>query len=136
HDFIAAAFVVLIGWITIIVMNTVADRYAFRLKLDVDDNLLARKAATQIRILRRAVSTLVMVITVGLALMNFESVRQFGVSIFASAGVAGLIVGLAARPTLENLLAGIQIAITQPIRIDDAVVVENEMGRVEEFNST
>ena len=74
--------------------------------------------------------------TVAAALMTFEPVRQYGVSLFASAGVAGLIVGLAARPVLSNLIAGIQLAVTQPIRIEDAIVVENESGRVEEITST
>ena len=60
--------------------------------------------------------------------MTFEPVRQFGVSLFASAGVAGLVVGLAARPVLGNLFAGIQLAVTQPIRLDDVVVAENEWG--------
>jgi len=136
HNLTAAAFVVLLGWIMIIATNTIADRYALRLKLDGDDTLLVRKAVTQIRILRRAAGTLIILVTIGLALMNFESVRQFGVSLFASAGIAGLVLGLAARPVLENFLAGIQLAITQPIRIDDAVVVENESGRVEEIGST
>src|SRR5205085_1291933 len=67
--------------------------------------------------------------------MTFESVRHYGVSLFASAGVAGLVAGLAARSVLSNLFAGIQIATTQPIRIDDQVVVENESGRIEEITS-
>jgi small-conductance mechanosensitive channel len=67
------------------------------------------------------------------ALVTFESVRQYGVSLFASAGVVGLAVGLAARPVLSNLIAGIQIAMTQPIRLEDAVVVENEFGWIEEI---
>jgi small-conductance mechanosensitive channel len=76
------------------------------------------------------------VLTVGFALMTFQSVRQYGVSLFASAGVAGLVVGLALRPLLSNLLAGVQLAITQPIRLEDAVVVENEWGWIEEITST
>jgi small-conductance mechanosensitive channel len=68
--------------------------------------------------------------------MTFEPVRQFGLSLFASAGVAGLVAGLAARPMLSNLIAGLQIATTQPIRLEDEVVVENQWGRVEEINST
>ena len=87
HNLTAAAFVVLLGWIMIIATNTIADRYALRLKLDGDDTLLVRKAVTQIRILRRAAGTLIILVTIGLALMNFESVRQFGVSLFASAGI-------------------------------------------------
>jgi small-conductance mechanosensitive channel len=68
--------------------------------------------------------------------MTFPAVRQYGVSLFASAGAAGIVVGLAARPLLSNLFAGVQLAITQPIRIDDAVIVENEWGLVEEITST
>jgi small-conductance mechanosensitive channel len=68
--------------------------------------------------------------------MTFDSVKQYGVSLIASAGAAGLIVGLAARPLLTNLIAGIQLAITQPIRIGDAVIVENEWGWVEEITAT
>jgi len=68
--------------------------------------------------------------------MTFEPVRQYGVSLFASAGVAGLVVGLAARPVLSNLFAGVQLAMTQPVRLDDQVVVENESGRIEEITST
>jgi small-conductance mechanosensitive channel len=89
-----------------------------------------------VRILRRVVDTLIVVLTVSAALMTFESVRQYGVSLFASAGVAGLVVGLAARPMLSNLIAGIQIATTQPIRLDDEVVIENQWGRIEEITST
>ena len=77
HNLTAAAFVVLLGWIMIIATNTIADRYALRLKLDGDDTLLVRKAVTQIRILRRAAGTLIILVTIGLALMNFESVRHF-----------------------------------------------------------
>ena len=68
--------------------------------------------------------------------MTFEGVRQYGVSLFASAGVAGLAIGLAARPLLLNLIAGGQIAVTQPIRIQDGVVVEGEYGTIEEITST
>jgi small-conductance mechanosensitive channel len=68
--------------------------------------------------------------------MTFSSVRQYGVSLLASAGAAGIIVGLGARPLLSNLFAGIQLAMTQPIRIEDAVIVENEWGWIEEITST
>jgi small-conductance mechanosensitive channel len=77
-----------------------------------------------------------MIATIGAALMTFEPVRQFGISLFASAGVAGLVAGLAARPVLSNLFAGIQIALTQPLRINDGVMVEDEFGRIEEITST
>src|SRR5262249_60076420 len=69
-------------------------------------------------------------------LMTFPAVRQYGLSLFASAGIAGIIAGLAARPVLSNLMAGVQLAMTQPIRLYDGVTVENEYGTVEEITST
>ena len=130
------AFIVLAGWIAHIAVETGSALYLRRFKIEADDNLLARKHVTQVRILNRAVHTLIIVVTLSAVLMTFEPVRQYGVSLFASAGVAGLVVGLAARPVLSNLIAGIQIATTQPIRIDDQVLVENESGRIEEITST
>lgn len=129
-------FITLTGWIAIATVEIAALIYLRRFQVDADDNLLARKHVTQMQILKRAADTLIVIITLGAALMTFDQVRQFGVSLFASAGVAGLAVGLAARPLLSNLIAGIQIAMTQPIRIDDAVVVENEWGWIEEITST
>jgi len=126
----------LLGWIAIAAVHIAADIYLMRFRIDVADNLLARKHYTQIRILVRVADILVVVLTVGFALMTFSSVRQYGVSLFASAGVAGLVAGLAARPVLSNLFAGVQLAMTQPIRIDDVVIVENEWGWIEEITST
>jgi small-conductance mechanosensitive channel len=131
-----AAFIVFIGWLVIVGANLTMDRYVGRFKLDVTDNLLARKAVTQVQLLKRAVDSVLVVVTAGFALMSFDSVREFGVSLFASAGVAGIAAGLAARPLLENLFAGIQLAFTQPIRLDDALIVEGEFGTVEEITST
>jgi small-conductance mechanosensitive channel len=130
------AFIVLAGWIAHIATETGGTLYLRRFTVESVDDLLARKHVTQVRILKRAVNTLIVVVTLSAVLMTFEPVRQYGVSLFASAGVAGLVVGLAARPMLSNLIAGIQIATTQPIRIDDQVIVENESGRIEEITST
>jgi small-conductance mechanosensitive channel len=130
------AFIVLAGWIAHIATEAGSTVYLRRFHADSDDNLLARSHVTQVRILKRALHTLIVVVTVSAVLMTFEPVRQYGVSLFASAGVAGLIAGLAARPMLSNLIAGIQIATTQPIRIGDQVIVENESGRIEEITST
>jgi small-conductance mechanosensitive channel len=130
------ATIVLVGCIVITATHIMADLYLLRFRLDVADNLLARKHVTQVRVLRRVVDTLLIIVTIGAVLMTFEPVRQYGVSLFASAGVAGLVVGFAARPVLSNLIAGIQLAMTQPIRIDDTVLVENEFGNVEEITST
>jgi small-conductance mechanosensitive channel len=126
----------LIGWGAMTALKIAADLYLLRFRIDVDDNLLARKHVTQVRVLLRAADVLVVVLTLGAALMTFEPVRQYGVSLFASAGIAGIVAGLAARPLLSNLFAGVQLAMTQPIRIDDAVVVENEWGNIEEITST
>jgi small-conductance mechanosensitive channel len=117
-------------------LQVAGDLYLRRFRLDVEDNLLARKHVTQVRVLMRVLDVLIAVVTVGLALMTFDAVRQYGVTLFASAGVAGVVAGLAARPLLTNFLAGVQIAVAQPIRIDDTVIVENGSGRVEEITTT
>lgn len=134
---LAAAFVVVLGWSVMNTLDFFAELYVSRIRLEDDsNNLLARKHITQVGILRTAVRTLLVVLTIGLALMTSSSVRQYGVSLFASAGAAGLVVGLAARPLLSNLLAGIQIALTQPIRVEDSVVVQGEWGWIERIGST
>jgi small-conductance mechanosensitive channel len=134
--FLLIAVICLIGWAAMTGLKIAADLYLRRFRLDAADNLLARKHNTQVSVLLRCADVLVLVITVGAALMTFEPVRQYGVSLFASAGVAGIVAGLAARPLLSNLFAGVQLAMTQPIRIDDSVVVENEWGNIEEITST
>ena len=130
------ALVLLIGWGAGIAVRILSDGYLSRFKTSEEDNIVARKHITQIGILRRAADLLIFVVTISSALMTFEPVRQYGVSLFASAGAASLIVGLAARPLLTNLIAGVQIAITQPIRMEDAVIVEGEWGWIEEITST
>jgi small-conductance mechanosensitive channel len=132
----AVLTIALVGWISIRAVDLVSAQYLLRYHEDITENLLARKHVTQVRVFKRVIDTLVVIIAVSTALMTFDSVRQYGVSLFASAGAAGLVVGLAARPLLSNLIAGIQIAITQPIRIEDAVIIENEWGWVEDIAST
>lgn len=127
------ATICLLGWTALTVLHIGADLYLRRFQLDTADNLLARKHVTQVRVLERVMDVMIVLITIGFALMTFEAVRQYGVTVFASAGVAGIIAGLAARPVLTNFLAGVQLAVAQPIRIDDAVIVENESGNVEEI---
>lgn len=129
-------FIVLMGWAVFVALDVASALYMRRFKLDVEDNLIARKHVTQLRILRRAVGTLIVLITAGLALMTIASVREWGVSLLAAGGAAGIIVGLSLQPLLTNLIAGVQIAMTQPFRIDDAVIVENEWGWIEEINAT
>ena len=132
----AMAVIGLIGWAAVIALHIAADLYLRRYRLDTEDNLLARKHNTQVRVLSRTIDVLLIILTLGAALMTFPAVRQYGVSLFASAGVAGIVAGLAARPVLSNLMAGVQLAMTQPIRLYDAVIVENEYGTIEEITST
>lgn len=129
------AFIVLVGWATLSALDIGTALYMRRFRVDVDDNLLARKHLTQVRILRQAMAILVIVVTAAFALMTIPGVRQLGVSLLAAGGAAGIIVGFALQPLLSNIMAGVQIALTQPIRIDDALIVEGEWGVVEEITS-
>jgi len=110
-----AAGIVLVGWVVLTAMDIALALHLRKYRLDVADNLLARKHLTQARILRRAASVLVILITAGVALMTVPTVRQIGVSLLAAGGAAGIIVGLALQPILSNMMAGVQIALTQPI---------------------
>ncbi len=105
-------------------------------KIDGPDNFEARKIHTQIRFMKRIVVVVIFVLAAGSMLMMFERVRQFGVGLLTSAGIAGIVIGLAAQRSIANLLVGVQIAVTQPIRIEDVVIVENEWGWIEEITST
>ncbi|WP_157703171.1 mechanosensitive ion channel domain-containing protein [Alkalispirochaeta alkalica] len=104
--------------------------------LSTPDNLRARRATTQIIVLERIALISVVVLTIAALLMTIPGIQRFGASLLASAGVAGLVIGLAAQQSIANVLAGIQIAITQPLRIDDAVVIDGEWGWVEEITLT
>jgi small-conductance mechanosensitive channel len=133
HKFMIAGLILLMGWVALLASNLVADRYVSRLHAS---DLGARKAVTQVKMLKVIGGGLIITLAIAFALMTFDSVRQFGISLFASAGLAGLAAGIASRSILANLFAGLQLALTQPIRIDDAIVVENEWGTVEELTST
>lgn len=102
----------------------------------LDANLAVRGLLTRARVLTRVLSFLILLVGLAVALMSIPDVRQIGASLLASAGIAGLVVGFAARPVLSNLLAGLQIAMTEPIRINDVLIVEGEWGRVEEITGT
>lgn len=104
--------------------------------INAEDNLQSRKVYTQVNILEKVITFVIILTAVGFILISFESIREIGIGIFASAGLASIIIGLSAQKVVGALLAGIQIAITQPFRIDDAVVVENEWGWVEEIKLT
>ena len=100
------------------------------------DNLEARKVHTQVRVLGKTIYFIIIIFTLASMLMVFEEVRRFGTNILASAGVVGIVLGFAAQRTIANLFAGFQIAMAQPIRLDDVLVVEGEWGRVEEITLT
>jgi small-conductance mechanosensitive channel len=130
------SLVVFVGWAAISIINTAADIYMRRVPQEAEDSLLARKHLTQVQLLRRVAVFGVSFLTFSAMLMTIPAVREYGMSLFASAGVAGLVVGLAARPVLSNLIAGVQIAVTQPIRLRDEVIVEGEFGTVEEIRTS
>jgi small-conductance mechanosensitive channel len=134
-----ATSLLLIGVVAFILFQIVDAAAAFVLRqhrLDVSDNLQARSIYTQVVVLKKVAVTIIGIVTVASMLMVFDSVRQFGASILASAGIAGIVVGFAAQRSIATLLAGFQIALTQPIRVDDVVVVENEWGRIEDITLT
>lgn len=125
-----------ITWLVIAIVRIGRHMILKRYDVGEKDNLKARKVTTQFRILERIIIAIVIVISLGVALMTFENIRQIGTGLFASAGVAGIILGLAAQKLIGNVLAGFQIAIAQPIRLDDVVIVEGEWGWIEEINLT
>jgi small-conductance mechanosensitive channel len=124
-----------IAWLAILLVDVVADIIAGRYRVDVADNLTARRIRTQFGMLRKVVVFLVVVVALAIILMTFPAIRSIGGSLLASAGLASLIVGLAMKGTLANLVAGIQIAFTQPFRMGDAVVIEGEWGWIEEIGT-
>jgi small-conductance mechanosensitive channel len=131
--------ILLIGAFSVLIIrgvNAVQTALMSRHRLDVPENLSARKIFTQVSVIRKIIVTAVVIIATGSILMLFGPVRQFGTSILASAGIAGIVIGFAAQKTLGNVLAGIQIALTQPLLIDDIVVVEGEFGQIEEITLT
>tara|TARA_R110002020_G_scaffold17872_3_gene63328 strand:- start:4899 stop:6077 length:1179 start_codon:yes stop_codon:yes gene_type:complete len=130
------ATIAVITWIGIRAVQSVQKTIVAHNPVDVSDNLRARRIQTQTRLLVRTMSFFVLLFGVASMLTTFPAVRQVGTGLLASAGLAGLAVGFAAKPVLGNIIAGLQIAITQPIRIDDVVIVENEWGRVEEITGT
>jgi small-conductance mechanosensitive channel len=128
--------IISVAWLLIKLVYVLEDLILNQYKIDIKDNLEARRIHTQIQILKKVVIVVVGVLALATALMTFEKVRQLGTTLLASAGIVGIIVGLAAQKSISTLIAGIQMAITQPIRIDDVVIVENEWGRIEEITLT
>ena len=132
---VTVAWLALVTWVLVRMTQAVATVVMTRHAIDVADNLEARRIHTQARVLARSIQTLIVVVGLAAVLMTFPGVRQLGASLLASAGVAGIVVGFAARPVLENLIGGLQLALTQPVRIDDVVIVEGEYAKVEEIGA-
>jgi small-conductance mechanosensitive channel len=125
-----------VGWVFILLADVFGDALYAKYRIDVSDNLAARRVLTQIHLLRRIFVAVVVIVTAAVMLMTFPAIHQLGTSLLASAGLAGLIVGMAMKPTLSSLIAGLQIALTEPIHIDDVVIVQGEFGWIEEIQTT
>ncbi|MFC1636211.1 mechanosensitive ion channel family protein [Planctomycetota bacterium] len=126
----------IVSWLLIKIVYVFEDFLVSRFEIDTKDNLRARKIHTQLRVLKRIVIITVGVVALASMLMTFPKVRQLGTAMLASAGIIGIVVGMAAQRTIGAFIAGLQIAFTQPIRVDDVVIVENEWGRIEEITLT
>ena len=128
--------IIFFSWFLIELTKTGKTLFLRKYDLSQEDNLASRKIHTQINLLEKIIQVLILLFAIGFILLSFDNIRKIGIGLFASAGIAGIIIGLSAQKMVGTLLAGIQIAITQPFRIDDAVVVENEWGWIEEINLT
>ncbi len=133
---ISVGTILAVTWLAASVVNALAAIISLRYDISHADNLQARSIQTQVQVLERTIVVVIVILGVGAALMTFPRIREIGASLLVSAGVAGLAIGLAARPVLENLIAGLQLAFTQPIRVDDVVIIEGEWGRIEEITAT
>jgi small-conductance mechanosensitive channel len=133
---VGLALIAATAWLVILISYIVSDLISARYRLDLVNNLSARRIHTQIEVLHRIVVVIVVVVALSIMLMTFPEIKHIGMSLLASAGLAGLVVGIAMKSTLSSLIAGIQIAFTQPIRLEDVVVVEGEWGWIEEIGTT
>lgn len=125
-----------VAWLTVRLGSVIEDVLVERFRVDVRDNLKARRIRTQFVVFKRVLTFVVTIIAAGVALTTFDWARTIGTSVLASAGILGLAGSLAARPMIENLFAGLQIALTEPIRLEDVVIAENEWGWIEEITTT
>ncbi|HZY19608.1 MAG TPA: mechanosensitive ion channel domain-containing protein [Ramlibacter sp.] len=123
-------------WLAMSAIRGVAMGVIARHPVDVEDNIQARRIQTQARVLARSAMIVVLIAGAAMALMTFPGARQVGASLLASAGVLGIVGGLAARPVFSNLIAGLQLALAQPLRLDDVLIINGEWGRVEEITGS
>lgn len=129
-------FIISVTWTILVFIKVVKNKIFKRYNISKKNNLKARKVLTQLNILERISTFIIVLLAIGIALMSFDKIKSIGVSVLTSAGLAGIIVGFSAQKALGTLLAGIQIAFTQPIRLDDVLIVEGEWGIVEEITLT
>lgn len=132
---IGIAIVLTFAWLTVRLTYVLEDALT-RYQTGRSDNLRARQVHTQVEILRRVTVVVMAIVSLALILLSFASVRAAGAGLLASAGVVGILGGVAARPVMANVVAGIQMAFSQPIRVDDVVVVNGHWGRVEQLALT
>ncbi len=125
-----------VTWLAMRLVILAEELFLRRYPLASKDNLAARRVHTQVGLLRKIAILLLLLLGAGLVLTSFDKVRQLGTTLLASAGIAGIIIGFAAQKSIATLVAGVQMAFTQPIRIDDVVIVEGEWGRIEEITLT
>lgn len=130
------AMILSVVWLLIALVGAIENIVLLKHRIDVKDNRQARHLHTQFRLVGRTLDFVIVFIGVASILMTFPTIRQLGTSLLASAGIAGLVMGLAARPTIENMVAGLQLAFTKPITLDDVVVIQGEWGRIEEITAT
>ena len=125
-----------LAWLITRMLSIIKDFILKRYRIEEKDNLQARRMYTQLGVIERILKVLIIFLALAFILLTFEKVRQIGFSLLASAGILSIILGFSAQKSLATLFAGIQIALTQPIRIDDVVIVENEWGWIEEITLT
>lgn len=136
HRIAFPVLVVSVAWLAMAAVGVLTQWILSRLPNEPDDELRTRGLRTQLTVMRRVTSVIVIVCACAVILMQFDFVRSVGVSLLASAGLVGVVLGIAAQKSLAGVIAGIQLSITQPIRIGDTVVIEGEMGTIEEINLT
>lgn len=126
----------LVGWLAWAILRAFIAALYIKADISVADNLRARRRRTRLTIFARLATFLIVFVTVGLMMLSIPGVRDIGLTLVASAGLAGLAVGAAAQPALRSLIAGSQMALTEPINIDDVVIIEGEWGRIEDIRTT
>ena len=136
HKIVEVLLIGTIAWLFVQVTEVVQDLVYHNYNMEAADNYLARKVQTQVQFIKRLIVVGIFIVAVSIILLNFEGVRNIGAGLLTSAGVTGIIIGFAAQRSIANLIAGFQIAFTQPIRIDDVVIIEGEWGRIEEITFT